>query len=426
MKVFKFGGASIADASCIRNIGGIIKTYQNQKILIVVSALGKTTNAIEKVVNAFAQNNLEEATQFFQFLEIEHNALAQDLLPEQEAKICIEQLQNIYAEADWILHDAPVREYDYYYDQLVCLGELMSTTLLQHYFVSIGIKSAWQDVRDVFRTDTTWREASIDMEVTQQNINKIVVPLLDKYDVMITQGFIGCTDENESTTLGREGSDYSAAIFANMLHAESVSIWKDVKGLLSGDPKIFNDVVEIPEISYYEVIEMAYYGAQVIHPKTIKPLHNKNIPLYVKCFLDASISGTAIKTEVEKVSYPPILVLKKKQTLLQVFSKDYSFITDDKLSEIYNTFHNLHTHINIIQNAAISFLACIDDNKTKVEALYKALEKDYKILRNDDVELLTIRHYTPQAIEKYIGNKTVILEQKSRHTIQVVTKNENT
>jgi aspartate kinase len=426
MKVFKFGGASIADASCIRNIGGIIKTYQNQKILIVVSALGKTTNAIEKVVNAFAQNNLEEATQFFQFLEIEHNALAQDLLPEQEAKICIEQLQNIYAEADWILHDAPVREYDYYYDQLVCLGELMSTTLLQHYFVSIGIKSAWQDVRDVFRTDTTWREASIDMEVTQQNINKIVVPLLDKYDVIITQGFIGCTDENESTTLGREGSDYSAAIFANMLHAESVSIWKDVKGLLSGDPKIFNDVVEIPEISYYEVIEMAYYGAQVIHPKTIKPLHNKNIPLYVKCFLDASISGTTIKTEVEKVSYPPILVLKKKQTLLQVFSKDYSFITDDKLSEIYNTFHNLHTHINIIQNAAISFLACIDDNKSKVEALYKALENDYKILRNDDVELLTIRHYTPQAIEKYIGDKTVILEQKSRHTIQVVTKNENT
>jgi aspartate kinase len=187
MKVFKFGGASIADAYCIRNIGGIIKTYQNEKLLIVVSALGKTTNAIEKVVNAFTQNNLVEATQLFQFLEIEHNALAQDLLPEQEAKICIEHLQNIYAEADWILHDAPVREYDYYYDQLVCLGELMSTTLLQHYFVSIGIKSVWQDVRDVFRTDTIWREANIDMEVTQQNIDKIIVPMIATFDVMITQ-----------------------------------------------------------------------------------------------------------------------------------------------------------------------------------------------------------------------------------------------
>jgi aspartate kinase len=425
MKVFKFGGASIADADKIRNVGSIIKAHASEKLVVVISALGKTTNALEKVVAAFAKNELEEAKQLFSFLEIEHNALAQDLMPEKEAVACIAELQNIYAEADWILHDKPVREYDYYYDQLVCLGELMSTTLFAHYLKADGQNAAWLDVRDIVRTDNTWREAAIETVYTQQQCTQIISPLLHQKDVIITQGFIGCTDENESTTLGREGSDYSAALLANMLGPKDVTIWKDVKGLLSGDPKLFADVVEIPEISYYEVIEMAYYGAQVIHPKTIKPLHNKNIPLYVKCFLDPSLPGTAITTEAKVQQYPPILVLKKNQTLLQVFSKDYSFITDDKLSEIYSIFHGLHTHINIIQNAAISFLACIDSNAAKVEALYKALETDYKILRNDDVELLTIRHYTQEAIAQYIGNKTIILEQKSRQTIQVVLKNES-
>jgi aspartate kinase len=424
MQVFKFGGASIQDAERIRNMGKIITNFKNEKILIVISALGKTTNALEKVAIAFMQNNLEEAKQLFSFLEIEHNALAQDLMPENEAKICIANLQQIYAEADWILHDTPVREADYYYDQLVCLGEIMSTTLIYHFFKHLQLSACWQDVRDIFRTDTTWREAKIDWPITQENVTKLVAPKFNNYDFVITQGFIGCTDENESTTLGREGSDYSAAVFANMLNARNISIWKDVKGLLSGDPKIFTDVLEIKEISYYEVIEMAYYGAQVIHPKTIKPLQNKNIPLYVKCFLDAAIPGTAIVSDLPNANYPPILVLKKNQTLLQVFSRDFSFITDDKLSEIYHTFHEHNTHINIIQNAAISFLACIDDNKIKIDALYKALENDYKILRNDNVELLTIRHYTPAAIEKYIGNKNVILEQKSRHTVQVVFKGE--
>jgi aspartate kinase len=422
MKVFKFGGASIQDADKIRNVATIIKGYPDQQIVIVASALGKTTNALEQVVDTFMQNDLPKAKELFSFLEITHNALAQDLMQDHDAATCITQLQNIYAEADWILHDKPVREYDYYYDQIVCLGELMSTTLLHHYFTSIHIKNTWQDIRDVFRTDTTWREANIDVEFTKQQVHKTIGAQLGNTNIVITQGFIGCTDENESTTLGREGSDYSAALLANMLDAESVTIWKDVKGLLSGDPKLFDNVSEIKTISYYEVIEMAYYGAQVIHPKTIKPLYTKNIPLYVKCFLDPALQGTVIQTEVENANYPPILVLKKKQTLLQLFSKDYSFITDDKLSEIYNTFHNLHTHINIIQNAAISFLACIDDNKTKVEAIYKALENDYKILRNDDVELLTIRHYTADVIAEHIGNKTIILEQKSRHTIQVVLK----
>jgi aspartate kinase len=421
IKVFKFGGASVKDAEHIKNACSIINSYTTEPLVVVISALGKTTNALEKVVNAYMQNNLDEARQLFNFLEVEHNALAQSLL-DNKAQACILQLQNIYAEADWILHDAPVRSASYYYDQLVCLGELMSTTLIHAYYQHTFGHAIWIDVRDILRTDNTWQEAKVDWAYTQTQISEKIIPILANGQVVITQGFIGCTDENESTTLGREGSDYTAAIFANILDAKSVSIWKDVKGLLSGDPKIFTQVVPIQELSFYEAIEMTYYGAQVIHPKTIKPLHNKNIPLYVRCFLEPTFKGTIIKTEVDNISYPPILVLKSKQTLLQVYSKDLSFITDDKLSEIYNIFHDLGTHINIIQNAAISFLACIDDNKEKINALYTALEKDYKLVRNDDVSLLTIRHYTPEAIATHTANKTIILEQKSRHTIQLVIK----
>jgi aspartate kinase len=422
MKIFKFGGASIADAARIKNMVNIVKQYEAEKLLIVISALGKTTNHLEKVVQAFLEKNLEQAKQIFSEIEVIHNAIVQDLLPMAEAQICIAALQNIYNEADWILHDAPVREAHYYYDQLVCLGELMSTTIVSHYCQCNGVANHWQDVRDVFRTDNQWREANIDWETTKQLVQKTIVPALQKNNIIITQGFTGCTFENESTTLGREGSDYSAAIFANLLDAESMTIWKDVPAVLTGDPKQFDNMIAIPTLSYYEAIEMTYYGAQVIHPKTIKPLQNKSIPLHVKCFLDASLPGTTIQQETKDVHYPPIFVLKKNQTLLQVFTKDYSFITDDKLAKIYGTFHDLHAHINIIQNAAISFLACIDDDKLKIDALYKALESNYKILRNDNVSLLTIRHYTQEAIQQSIANKEIILEQKSRNTIQVVVR----
>ncbi len=422
MKIYKFGGASIADASRIKNMVEIIKQSQPQKLLIVISALGKTTNHLEKVVDAFLEKKLDVAKQIFTEIEVIHNALAQDLLPLAEAQNCILTLQDIYNEADWILHDAPVREPHYYYDQIACLGELLSTTIIQHYANYCQLQSHWQDVRDVFRTDNQWREASIDWTTTTSLVQKTILPLFEKTNIIITQGFTGCTFENESTTLGREGSDYSAAIFANLLNAESMTIWKDVPAVLTGDPKQFDGMSAIPKLSYYEAIEMTYYGAQVIHPKTIKPLQNKNIPLHVKCFLDANLPGTVIQQDVENANYPPIFVLKKNQTLLQVFTKDYSFITDDKLAEIYGTFHGLHTHINIIQNAAISFLACIDTDKTKLDAIYKALEGNYKILRNDDVQLLTIRHYNAAAIENHISGKEVILEQKSRNTIQVVFK----
>jgi aspartate kinase len=423
MKIFKFGGASIQDADRIKNMANILQSFSSEKLVLVVSALGKTTNALELVADAHWQKDLTKAKELFSNLEVQHNALAQDLMKIEEANICIADLQNIYAEADWILHDAPVRSQEYYYDQLVCLGEMMSTTLVSHYLRSQQLPNNWVDIRDVIRTDQTWRDAKVDLQFSEQQCLQKIQPLLAQSNFVITQGFIGCTDENESTTLGREGSDYTAALLANFLDAEQVSIWKDVQGLLSGDPKIFKDVVEIPKISFYEVIEMAYYGAQVIHPKTIKPLQNKNIPLFVRCFLNKDFPGTEISNDV-KTNYPPILVLKKKQTLLQVFTKDFSFITDDKLSEIYTIFHDAQARINIIQNAAISFLACIDENEAKLNQLYKALEKDYTILRNEHIQLLTIRHYTQEAIDTYIGNAPILLEQKSRNTIQVLLKEE--
>jgi aspartate kinase len=422
MKIFKFGGASIANAACINNIAALMQDYKTEKVMLVISALGKTTNALEQVALAFNNNNLANAKELFSLIEAEHNALAQELMQGDSCKLCIADLQNIYAEADWILHDAPARSAAYYYDQIVCLGEMMSTTIVSHYFNTQQLHNVWIDVRDVIVTNDTWQEAIVDTVATEKNILQKITPLFENNNVVISQGFIGCTVDNESTTLGREGSDYSASIFANCLNAKSLTIWKDVPSLLSGDPKIFKEVVPLPEISFYEVIEMAYYGAQVIHPKTIKPLQNKNIPLYVKCFLDKNLPGTCITNDTQNRNYPPIFVLKQQQTLLQVSSKDYSFITDDKLSEIYSIFHSLNLHINLMQNAAISFIACINADAEKLNALYTALNNDYKILRNDDIQLLTIRHYTPESIAAQTLNKTIILEQKSRHTVQFLLK----
>jgi aspartate kinase len=416
MRVFKFGGASIENAERIKNLGHIVQNYLDKPLVLVISALGKTTNSLEEVVKLYLQKKLEEAAQAFEFIAITHNALAQDLLG-QQASPCIEQLKQIYAEADWILNAHPVREADYYYDQIVCLGELMSTTIIGQYLNTIA-PTRWVDIRDILRTDQTWREGNVDLDFTQLQVTNQLLPLIETSAIVLTQGFIGATSENESTTLGREGSDYTGALLANMLNADSLSIWKDVKGLLSGDPKIFNQVLPIHEISYTEVIEMAYYGAQVIHPKTIKPLQNKHIPLYVKCFLDPSLKGTAIVKDKDNLSYPPILVLKRNQVLLKVTSKDFSFITDDKLSEIYEGFHQLQAHINMIQNTAISFLACVDNHEEKLQKIIDHLSDHYHIKTTKNIQLLTIRHYHPEIIQELTQGHTIHLTQKTTKTVQ--------
>ena len=421
MKVFKFGGASIETVDRARNVAALIREFGNESLLVVISAKGKTTNALEKVVDAYCLGNTADAQQLFAELKNEHIAYAQSLLGSYPQTLS-DKLDEIAVEAEWILAEAPVRSYDYYYDQLVSIGELLSTLIIEAYLKHEGANSTWMDVRDVMKTDDTYRDAQVDWALTQKQVDTIFKETFRKASIIITQGFIGCTDENATVTLGREGSDYSAAVFANCLDAESVTIWKDVPSLLNADPKIFPDTVPIPNISFKEVIEMAYYGAQVIHPKTIKPLQNKDIPLYVKCFLDKNLPGTCISNTREVIAYPPIMVLKTKQTLLQVSTRDYSFITEDNLSRIYNLFHACKIKINLIQNAAISFLACIDTQEDKIAMVLQALEQDYEVKRNEDLFLFTVRHYTQHVLDEELKNRTVLLEQRTRQTIQMVVK----
>jgi aspartate kinase len=331
-----------------------------------------------------------------------------------------QQLSELAAEVEWLLAESPVRSYDYYYDQIVSIGELLSTAIIAAYLNKDNQQAIWVDVRDVMKTDDNFRDAGILWAKTQDLVNAQFLPLFSKHRILVTQGFIGSTDENASVTLGREGSDYSAAVFANMLDAESVTIWKDVPSLLNADPKIFSDTVAIEEISFLEVIEMAYYGAQVIHPKTIKPLQNKQISLFVRCFLDASLKGTHIHDTDRLLDYPPIMVLKVNQILLKVSTRDYSFITEDNLSRIYNLFHDCKIKINMIQNAAISFWACVDDNPDRLSKLAAALDSNYIVERNEHLFLFTVRHYTQHVLREELKNRTVLLTQKTRDTIQMV------
>jgi len=421
MKVFKFGGASLESVERIQQVAKILQAFSEEKLLIVISAMGKTTNELEKVAQNYFMRKREIAAQLLFNVEQQHLQVAEGLLGNREHPLFV-QLQQFFTEAEWTLGEKPLRNYDYYYDQLVSLGELLSTAIVSAYFNQIGVNNTWLDVRDIFRTDNNFRDANIDWEFTQRQVTEKVVPLFNKTGIVITQGFIGSTDQNESVTLGREGSDYSAAVFANMLDAESQTIWKDVEGLKNADPKLFPNTINIPEISYSEVIEMAFYGAQVIHPKTIKPLQNKQIPLYVKCFLDKNLPGTVIKEEADVKQLPPIIVLKKNQVLLTITSRDFSFITEDKISDIYEIFHGLKIKINLMQNGAISFSCCIDNNPEKIELLIKTLHQAFKISYNEGLELLTVRYYQNGLLEELSRNRSVMLEQRSAATIQLLMK----
>ena len=418
MQVFKFGGASVNSVERVKNVGDILKLYPNEKILVIVSAMGKTTNALEKVVNAFYEGKKEEALQLFQQVKQQHLTTAKFLLV-ANAIACEEQLNNFFTEAEWLLHDKPVRDYDYYYDQVVCIGELLSTSIVSHYLNEIGIKNKWIDVRDIFRTDDNFRDAAIDWGFTEEKVNSQIVELFTDYDFVLTQGFIGATDENESTTLGREGSDYSAAVFANLLNAKNQTIWKDVPGVMSADPKQFPDATEIRELNYNEVIEMAYYGAQVIHPKTIKPLQNKNIPLYVKCFLDPSLSGTVIHNKPVK-NLPPIIVIKENQAMIELSSKDFSFVEEKPIADLFHLFEKLKIKPNLTQNAAISMICVLDDRKDKIEKLALAASEFFDISVTKELTLLTIRHYTRDIYKQLTAGRKMLLQQRTNETVQAL------
>ena len=418
MKVFKFGGASINGVEKIKNVGSIIQSQGDDKLLIVVSAMGKTTNALEKIVDAFFEGRREAALQLFEQLKDSHLSMLKFLVTVQWRQ-AESQLKDFFTEIEWLLHDKPVRTYDYYYDQVVCCGELFSSSMLANYLSEEKIKTAWVDVRDVVRTDNNFRDSGVDWLITGQNIQERILPLFNDVDVVITQGFIGATDENESTTLGREGSDYSAAIFANLLGAESVTIWKDLEAVMSADPRKFEDAVNIYELSYTEVIEMAYYGAQVIHPKTIKPLQNKGIPLLVKNFANPSLPGTVISNKSAK-HLPPVIVYKENQVMIQFRSKDFSFVEDKPVEDLHLLFEKAKVKPNLSQNTAISLLCCFDEHPDKINALAAEASVLFDVELERNLSLLTIRHYDEASIQKLTANRFIVLEQRTPITLQVL------
>ena len=415
MKVFKFGGASVSSAEKIRNVGAILQEYKGEKLLVVVSAMGKTTNALEKVVNEFFEGNRDTALDLFRKIRNEHDEISQQL------DIDRGQLADFYTEVEWLLHDKPVRQYDYYYDQVVCIGELLSTSIVSAYLRKAGVPNAWIDVRDVIRTDDNFRDARIDWDFTDGKVRSMVLPLFNQYNIVLTQGFIGATDENESTTLGREGSDYTAAVFANLLEAESQTIWKDVQGVMNADPKQYSKARWIKELNYLEVIEMAYYGAQVIHPKTIKPLQNKGIPLYVRSFIHPHEEGTCIHNQAVH-HLPPIIVYKDNQALIQLNSRDYSFVGEGLTAEIYRIFEKLKFRPNLTQNAAISMLCVVDDQPEKVDRFAWETTGLFDVHVNRDLLLLTVRHYNEDLLKELVNNHEVVLRQQTGETVQVLMK----
>jgi len=430
MKVFKFGGASVNSVERIKNLATIVKQYEKDPLVIIISAMGKTTNGLEKVVESFFAGNKEEALHLFAVVKQHHINTSKYLLVTRFNE-CLAQLTDFFTEIEWLLHDKPVREFDYYYDQVVCVGELLSTCIISHYLNEVAIANEWLDVRDIIRTDNNFRDASIDWDITAERIRMLDTGkrVADKRDflksqqpssnIYITQGFIGSTDDNESTTLGREGSDYTAAVFANILDAESVSIWKDVEGVMNADPKLFPDAQLIAELSFTEVIEMAYYGAQVIHPKTIKPLQNKGIPLYVKCFLDPSLPGTVIHKKNSK-HLPPIIVVKQNQALIHLSSQDFSFVGEEPMSRLYNIFAKIKIKPTLIQTGAINVQVCLDYRADKIAQLAEEAGDIFDVQVEKELNLLTIRHYNAAILEELTRGKNIALTQQTKETVQIV------
>jgi aspartate kinase len=328
-------------------------------------------------------------------------------------------LSDFFTEIEWLLYDKPAKPYDYYYDQIVCIGEMLSSAIVSAYLNFVGLSNSWVDVRDVIRTDNNFRDAKIDWTVTAQKTAEKITPLFSGKSIVLTQGFIGATDENESTTLGREGSDYTAAVFANLLAAENLTIWKDVQGVMNADPKLYAGAQWIKSLDYREVIEMAYYGAQVIHPKTIKPLQNKNIPLYVKSFLAPREEGTVIHNK-SAFNLPPIIVYKERQALVQVTSKDFSFVGEGLNATVYKIFDSLKFKPNLTQTAAISLLCLVDEHPEKLEALALKTSEAFDVSVTKQLLLLTIRHYTKEVVEKLTGNYEIVLQQQTPETVQLV------
>lgn len=422
LKVFKFGGASVKDAAAVKNAASIVKQFSGNNLLIVVSAMGKTTNNLERLVNAYFydRNSLQR---IFDEIKDFHFTILSNLFEKNTHEVYA-QLENDFVELLWAIEDEPSFAYNHHYDQIVSMGEIFSSRIVAAYFKEAGNNCLWLDARGIIQTDNTYREGKVDFDLTQQLAERNLLPLLKQHKVILTQGFIGGTSENFTTTLGREGSDYTAAILAYSTNAESVTIWKDVPGVLNADPKWFSNTQKINELTYQDAIELAYYGATVIHPKTIKPLQNKNIPLFVKSFVEPAAEGTIIKDSNKHLPIPSF-IFKVQQMLITISPRDFSFIAEDNLSKIFALFHQHQVKINVMQLSAISFSVCVDMDDVKIKPLISALQNEYKVLYNYELELVTIRYYDQSTIDRVCVNKEVLLEQKSRYTVQLVVRNTN-
>ncbi len=422
MKVFKFGGASVRNSEAVRNVVSILQLFENQKLVVVISAMGKTTNALEGIVQSLFERNKTHFEKQVHDLNEFHLAIMLDLFSNKTHKIYSEIAEIFDALNDKFDEQIP-DNFDFEYDQVVSLGEVISTKIVNAFVCDKGLKSHWADARELILTNNNYREADIDWERTQELINENLIPNFKNASIQITQGFIGHTAEAMTTTLGREGSDFTAAILAYCLNASDVTIWKDVPGMLNADPKWFDNTIKLDQISFTEAIELSYYGASVIHPKTIKPLQNKNIPLFVKSFLDPSAEGTIIQTSTERDHLIPSFIFKFDQMLFSFKTKDFSFIVESHLSDIFSRLSSIGAKINLMQNSALSFSVLVDQDRVSSAKVLEAFQDDYDVRFNENLELVTIRHYDQATIDRVMQGKEMILEQKSRHTARFVMKN---
>lgn len=419
MKVYKFGGASVKDANAVRNVNKIIRLSEDD-LMIVISAMGKTTNHLEDVVRHYFDKMPfdDQLKQVFDY----HQSIISELGLSEDANFMVlydRLIEKMMAK----LKEEPSSNYDYEYDQIVSFGELISTTIVAGFLNLEGLANEWIDARKVIRTDATYREGKVDWELTEALFKSKTGAFFadkSKRNICITQGFIGHTDTGQTTTLGREGSDFSAGIAAWCLDAESVTIWKDVPGMLNADPKYFNNTERLARISFREAIELSYYGASVIHPKTIKPLQNKNIPLFVKSFIDPLSEGTMIQKDINTDHLVPSYIFKEEQTLISISPRDFSFIMEGNLRDIFDALHQSRIKVNLMQNSAISFSICVNSDDRKLEVLRNLITADYEVRYNTSLQLMTIRHYNEAIIEQLTEGREILLEQRSRHTTRFV------
>ena len=414
IKVFKFGGASIMDVQNIKNVGNILQKYDSQELVIVFSAIGKVTNMLEDVVDSYVQKSVN-TNDVLQKVKDFHSAILNGIFKEDHPIFDI--VNNLFVEIEWVLEDEPNQYYAYDYDQIVSVGEFLSTQIMSAYLQQIGFENTWLDVRDLIRTDNTHRNAKVDWETTADSIKRNV-----KTKHCVTQGFLGCTSENFTSTLGREGSDFSASILAFCLDVSEVVIWKDVPGIMNADPRYFSDAKLLSQVSFDEAIELAFYGAKVIHPKTIQPLKQKNIPLRIKSFLSPEADGSIIKSKIDKMSDMPSFIVKENQILISISDVNLSFIVGNHMNQIFSLLAKNNVEVNLMQNSAVSFSICVDNDQHKIPQLLKDFQQFYDVLYNVDLSLFTIRHYTDNYFDSFLHDKDVILEQKSRNTIQLIVR----